>query len=111
MTPVIRANKTDVWGGLEGFFGWARLGGQVGYSDVSATDSAFSKFNRHGVRWQADVAFKLGDSGTWLGATYGTANGNNTDLNDRTFLLTVYFAPPGADALFGNKIKGDDSDK
>lgn len=103
--PTVQSNKFDTWVGLEGYLTWLRLGAQVGYSAIDADSDANKKFNQHGFRWLSDAAFKVGDTGFWLGATYGTANGTTTKLNDKTFLLTFYFSPPDANTLFGNGSK------
>jgi hypothetical protein len=102
--PVISANNFNVWGGLEWYGSWARAGAQFGYANVRATSAADSRFNQSGSRWLASTSVKVWSTNFWVGATYGNADGTTTKLKDRTFLLTLYYSPPGPDALFGNKI-------
>jgi hypothetical protein len=102
VTPAVDGDKLDLWAGLEGYNGWGRLSLQAGYSKITTTDRTLSRFDQHGWRWLTSGAFKLGSSSFWLGATYGNANGTTTKLHDKTFLVTVFFAPPAAGALLGN---------
>jgi len=99
-TPLIRADVSGVWFGLEGFTPKFRGGAQVGYTDTHAVMGSQSSFSTNGFRWETSVGYQI-FSGTWLSLSYGTARGSTTKLDDRTALVTLQFSPPPAASLFG----------
>jgi hypothetical protein len=99
-TPAIQANDLDIWTGLEWYGSWLRFGGQYGYADVRARSTTYDKFSQSGSRWLVNSSIQLGSTSFWIGASYGNAGGTTTKLNDRTFILTMYFSPPSPQSLF-----------
>lgn len=100
-TPVIQANEVDAWLGLQVAWGSWQAGAQGGYSKVAAISSADKIYGQAGARWLVQGNYKIGSTGAWIGVTYGNANGTTAKLNDKTFLVNLYFSPPSALALFG----------
>jgi hypothetical protein len=106
-TPKIKANTFNGWLGLERNSSWLVLSARAGYQDVSAIDSAQAKFSKSGWRWLASTSLKLSseENGIWLDASYGSAQGTTTTLDDKTFLLALHFGPGDPANLFGENGK------
>jgi hypothetical protein len=109
-TPKIQADVLDTWIGLE-HPGDLQLGSvdhpfkidaQVGYLDQHAVDPDESQFSKSGTRWLVSGSFDLlPESGVWLEASYGTAQGTASTLNDRLFMVSLNFSAPKASSIFG----------
>nr|WP_294814687.1 hypothetical protein [uncultured Sphingomonas sp.] len=102
-TPEMEANTWDYWVGLEHFTTSSKLAIQFGRTDTTAIDPALDHFSKNRSRFMATASFPLlgKETGIWLGAAYGNARSTVSTESDKTFLLTLEFAPPKPANIFG----------
>jgi hypothetical protein len=121
-TPSIKANTLNAWVGLERYTSSTRFAAQAGYNDVRAVGSGLSSFSKSGFRWQLSASIKAGNlvsgilngdilsvtgstgapqNGIWVNATYGSASGTTTTLDDKVFLVSFSYSPSSCYNLFG----------
>ena len=104
--PEIRSDTIAAWAGVEHFAKTWRLAGQFGYTKDHALDRSLTDVEQTGWRWIGSGSVRLAsDNSLWIGASYGKGNGNTDNQKDRTFKITLEFAPPDASAIFGNAVK------
>lgn len=104
-TPEMRANTFEVWGGLEHFTTTSKFAVQFGRKWVRAVDPANSQFskNRNLFLVSGSLPILGKETGLWLGGSYGDAQSSVTTESDRTFMITLEFAPPKPADIFGLK--------
>lgn len=95
-TPEMRANVSEGWIGVERFSDDLRLAAHYGYREVDASEAAGEAFEQSGERYLVSGQIRLGggDSGLWLGLSYGDASGSVSALDDEVALVTLSFSPP-----------------
>jgi hypothetical protein len=104
--PEMRAHSWDYWVGLEHLTQTSKLAVQYGRTEIRADDPANDRFSKSRSRYLMSAAFPLlgKETGLWLGVAYGNARSTVATESDRTFLITLEFAPPKAADIF--KLKG-----
>ncbi len=99
-TPAFKASILEGWVGLERVSERMKFGAFFGYSDRRAIHDADKAFSQSGTRWLVSTSISLEGripidyfKGAWLEASYGAAQGSAAPLNDKTFLVSISFAP------------------
>ncbi len=95
-TPLMRADTTDAWVGLEWLSPKYRVSGQYGWLHVKADDPIGQPFAKSGQRYLVSGQLQMGgdDSPMWVGLSYGNGYGTVGSLTGHTALVTVSFTPP-----------------
>jgi hypothetical protein len=100
--PEMRANSWEVWGGVEHFTPVSKFAVQYGRKSINAVDSVDDRFSKKRGLFLVSASLPiLGKStGIWLGGAYGNAQSTVTTESDRTFMVTLEFAPPKPADIF-----------